>query len=91
MAIVLFFLFLAIAVPFAFPYNARIDSDLVNQLLPPSCNTDGHGRTGPRRDEAHRARGAQASLGVGMGAVLLAIIIGTLLGLFSGFAGNRLI
>jgi peptide/nickel transport system permease protein len=34
------------------------------------------------------AHGAQASLGVGLGAVSIAVVIGTLLGLISGFAGR---
>lgn len=87
-AIVVFFLFLATVIPFAFPYNAKIDSDLVNQLLAPSLQnlmgTDEQGRDVMVRI----AHGAQASLGVGLGAVSLAVVIGTLLGLVSGFAGK---
>jgi len=88
MVIVIFFLFLTIVVPFAFPYNAKIDSDLVNQLIEPSpehwMGTDEQGR-----DVMNRiAHGAQASLGVGLSSVLIAVIIGTVLGLVSGFAGK---
>jgi len=88
MAITIFFLLLAIAVPIVFPYNARIDSDLVNQLLPPSAQrlmgTDEQGR-----DVMNRiAQGARASLGVGVSSVMIAILIGSLLGLFSGFTGK---
>jgi len=87
-AIVVFFLFLAIVIPFASPYNAKIDSDLANQLLEPSLQhlmgTDEQGRDVMVRI----AHGAQASLGVGLGAVSLAVVIGTLLGLISGFAGK---
>ncbi len=90
MAITFFFLFLAVVVPFAFPYNARIDSDLINQLIEPSrehlMGTDEQGRDVMVRI----AHGAQASLGVGVGAVLIAIVIGTLLGLVSGFAGKMI-
>ncbi len=90
MLIVFFFLFLAVVMPFAFPYNAKIDSDLVSQLLAPSLDhlmgTDEQGR-----DVLWRiVQGAQASLGVGLGAVSLAVIIGTLLGLISGFAGKSI-
>ncbi|HEX9076498.1 MAG TPA: ABC transporter permease [Anaerolineae bacterium] len=90
MLIVIFFLFLAVVMPFAFPYNAKIDSDLVSQLLAPSLDhlmgTDEQGR-----DVLWRiVQGAQASLGVGLGAVSLAVIIGTLLGLISGFAGKSI-
>lgn len=88
LAICIFFLFLAVAVPFLFPYNAKIDSDLVNQLKEPSAEhwmgTDEQGR-----DVMNRiAHGAQASLGVGLSSVAIAVIIGTLLGLISGFAGK---
>jgi len=90
MVITLFFLLMAIFVPFVFPYNARIDSDLMSQLHPPSwkhpLGTDEQGR-----DVMNRiAQGARASLGVGLGAVSFAILIGTLLGLLSGFAGKTI-
>jgi peptide/nickel transport system permease protein len=89
-ALTVFFLLLAIVFPFVFPYNAKIDSDLVNQLLPPSLDhlmgTDEQGRDVMVRI----ALGAQASLGVGLGAVSLAVIIGTFLGLISGFAGKSM-
>jgi peptide/nickel transport system permease protein len=88
MAISIFFIVVAILVPFAFPYDAKIDSDLVNQLMAPSSQhlmgTDEQGR-----DVLNRiAQGAQASLGVGLGAVSIAVVLGTLLGLVSGFAGK---
>lgn len=88
LAISIFFLFLAVAVPFLFPYNPKIDSDLVNQLKEPSAEhwmgTDEQGR-----DVMNRiAHGAQASLGVGLSSVAIAVMIGTLLGLVSGFAGK---
>ena len=88
MAITIFFLLLAIFVPVVFPYNARMDSDLVNQLLPPSSKhlmgTDEQGR-----DVMNRiGQGARASLGVGISAVMIAILIGSLTGLVSGFVGK---
>lgn len=88
MVITIFFLLLAILPPIIFPYNARIDSDLVNQLQPPSSQhlmgTDEQGR-----DVMNRvAQGARASLGVGVSSVLIAILIGSLLGLVSGFVGK---
>lgn len=90
MAITLFFLLLAVFVPIIFPYNARIDSELMDQLLPPSgahlMGTDEQGR-----DVVNRiAQGARASLGVGVSSVLIAILIGSLLGLVSGFTGKTL-
>jgi len=88
MAISIFFLLLALLAPVVLPYNARIDSDLMNQLLEPSfqhwMGTDEHGR-----DVMNRiAHGAQASLGVGVSAVSIAVILGTLIGLVSGFTGK---
>ncbi len=88
MGIAIFLSLVAAIVPFAFPYNARIDSDLESQLLAPSAQhlmgTDEQGR-----DILVRiANGAQASLGVGLGAVSIAVIIGTLLGLASGYIGH---
>lgn len=88
MVIALSLSLMALVVPFAFPYNAKIDSDLEAQLQEPSLThllgTDEQGR-----DVLVRiAHGAQASLGVGLGAVSIAVVIGTLLGLVSGFAGR---
>jgi len=88
MAIAILFLLLAIAVPVIFPYNARVDSDLMNQLLPPSSQhlmgTDEQGR-----DVMNRiGQGARASLGVGISAVMIALLIGSLIGLVAGFVGK---
>jgi peptide/nickel transport system permease protein len=88
MAIAIFFLLLSIFVPVIFPYNARVDSDLMNQLQPPSSQhlmgTDEQGR-----DVMNRiGQGARASLGVGISAVMIALLIGTLIGLVAGFVGK---
>jgi len=88
MAITIFFFILAIFVPVVFPYNARVDSNLMEQLLPPSpqhpMGTDEQGR-----DVMNRiGQGARASLGVGISAVMIALLIGTLVGLISGFVGK---
>ena len=88
MVVTIFFLLMAVFVPIIFPYDARTDSDLMNQLLPPSpehpMGTDEQGR-----DVMNRiAQGARASLGVGVTAVLVAVIIGSLLGLVAGFIGK---
>ncbi len=88
LGIAIFFLILAVAVPAIFPYDARTDSDLVSQLLAPSAEhwmgTDEQGR-----DVLVRVvNGARPSLGVGLGAVSIAVLIGTLLGLVSGYAGK---
>jgi peptide/nickel transport system permease protein len=90
MGIAIFFLLAAVVVPVAFPYDAQTDSNLEDQLVPPSLEhlmgTDEQGRDVFRRI----AHGAQASLGVGLGAVSIAVLIGTLIGLVSGFAGHWL-
>ncbi len=90
MVIVVFFTFMALFVPIFFPYNPRVDSDLIAQLKPPSLEhpmgTDEQGRDVMRRI----AHGAQASLGVGVGAVLIAVLIGTTIGLISGYVGRSL-
>jgi len=88
MVVTIFFLLMAVFVPIIFPYDARTDSDLMNQLLPPSLEhpmgTDEQGR-----DVMNRiAQGARASLGVGVSSVLVAVIIGALLGLVAGFIGK---
>ena len=88
MVVTIFFLLMAVFVPIIFPYDARTDSDLMNQLLPPSLEHPmGTGEQG--RDVMNRiAQGARASLGVGVTAVLVAVIIGSLLGLVAGFIGK---
>ena len=88
MVVTIFFLLMAVFVPIIFPYNAKTDSDLMDQLLPPSLEhpmgTDEQGR-----DVMNRvAQGARASLGVGVSSVLIAVIIGSLLGLVAGFIGK---
>lgn len=88
MFIAVTFILVAIFVPLIFQYDARTDSDLYSQLQEPSAQhllgTDEQGR-----DVLVRiANGASASLGVGLGAVSIAVVIGTLIGLVSGFAGG---
>ncbi len=89
MAISVIFLLVAVFVPVLSPYDAQTDSDLAARLKPPSqehpFGTDEQGRDVLRRI----AHGARASLGVGLGAVGVAVIIGTLVGLISGFFGHR--
>lgn len=88
MVISLFFLLVAILAPIVAPYDATTDSDLVQRLKPPSqahpLGTDEQGRDVMRR----LAHGARASLGVGLGAVSIAVVIGTVIGLISGFMGR---
>jgi len=88
--IIIIFALMAVLPPFLWHYDARIDSDLAMRLQPPSLQhpigTDTHGRDVFRRV----VHGARVSLGVGIGAVTIAVITGTLLGLVSGFVGRWL-
>ena len=88
MAIMLLFVLLGVFIPFADPYNPRVDSDLVNRLKAPSAEhlfgTDEQGRDLFRRV----LHGANISLRVGIAAVALALILGCLIGLIAGFFGG---
>jgi len=88
MLIALFFILVALGSPIVSPYDAKTDSNLAERFLEPSpahpLGTDEQGRDVLRRI----AYGSQASLGVGLGAVSIAVIIGTLIGLVSGFTGS---
>jgi peptide/nickel transport system permease protein len=87
LVIIFCFALMATLPSIVWPYNARIDGDLSLRLQPPSLQhpmgTDTQGRDVFRR-VIHAAR---VSLGVGIGAVLIAVISGTLLGLIAGFLG----
>jgi len=87
-AIVVLLTLVAVLAPIVHPYDAMVDSDLSARLKPPSAKhpfgTDALGR-----DALNRIlQGAHVSLGVGVGAVSVAVVVGTLLGLVSGFAGS---
>jgi len=88
MAVMLVFILIGVAVPFAWPYNPRIDSDLVNRLKPPTTEnvfgTDDQGRDVFRRV----VHGANISLRVGIAAVALALTLGTVIGLVAGYFGG---
>jgi peptide/nickel transport system permease protein len=85
--IIVLFALMAILPAIVWPYDARVDGDLEVRLQPPSLlhpmGTDTQGRDVMRR-VIHAAR---VSLGVGIGAVSIAVISGTLLGLVAGFIG----
>ncbi len=88
--LILFFVLVAVLAPIVYPYNAIVDSNPVNRLKPPSAahlfGTDSLGR-----DILVRiAHGARISLGVGVLSVLLAAVVGVLLGLIAGQAGGWL-
>jgi len=86
-AIIIMFALMAILPPLVSPYNPRVDADLTLRLQPPSSahimGTDTAGRDVFRR-VVHAAR---VSLSTGIGAVTVAVVVGTLLGLASGFVG----
>jgi len=88
MAIMLGFVLIGVVVPFISPYNPHIDSDLVNRLKSPTAEhpfgTDDQGRDLFRRV----LHGANVSLRVGIAAVALALTLGSLIGLVSGFFGG---
>jgi peptide/nickel transport system permease protein len=86
--VILAFVLIGILVPLLVPYNARIDSDLANRLKGPSVasvfGTDDQGRDVFRRV----LFGANISLRVGIIAVSLALVVGSSVGLASGFLGG---
>ncbi len=81
---------MAILSPVLLPYNPQLDSDLLARLKPPSWahpfGTDALGR-----DILMRIlHGARVSLGLGVSSVVLAGLIGSVLGLLAGYAGRRI-
>jgi peptide/nickel transport system permease protein len=87
--IILLFTLMAALAPVFFPYNPATDSDLLARLKPPTSNhpfgTDALGR-----DILMRIlHGARVSLSLGVGSVVLAGLIGSVLGLLAGYAGRR--
>lgn len=88
MAVMLVFLLIGALAPVLYSYNPRIDSDLVNRLKTPSAEhwfgTDDQGRDLFRRV----IHGANISLRVGIVSVGLALVLGSIIGLISGFSGG---
>ena len=88
MAIIVVFSMMAVLSPVFLPYNAQVDADLLARLKPPGWahpfGTDALGR-----DILMRViHGARVSLGLGVGSVLVAALIGSFLGLLAGYAGR---
>ncbi len=86
--VILAFVLIGILVPLLVDYNPRVDSDLMNRLKGPSISnvlgTDDQGRDVFRRV----LFGANISLRVGIIAVSLALVVGSSVGLASGFLGG---
>jgi peptide/nickel transport system permease protein len=78
----------ALAAPLLCPYDPALDSNLALRLKAPTMTapfgTDSLGRNILLRV----AHGARLSLGVGIGAVALAALVGSLVGLVAGYAGR---
>jgi peptide/nickel transport system permease protein len=89
LVIVCVFVLMAIVTPLVHHYDAKTDSNLVLRLKPPSAEhpfgTDSLGR-----DILVRVlHGTRVSLGLGVSAVAIASVIGSLVGLIAGYAGRR--
>ncbi|GAC1551954.1 MAG: ABC transporter permease [Herpetosiphon sp.] len=85
LGISLFLLLVALTIPYIHPYDPGIDGDVANRLHPPSAQhyfgTDEQGR-----DIFIRVLyGSRLSISVGFFSVGVAIILGSLLGLFAGY------
>jgi peptide/nickel transport system permease protein len=90
LGIVCVFALLAVVPPLVHHYEAKTDSDLTARLRPPTgehpFGTDSLGR-----DILVRVlHGTRVSLGLGVSAVAVAALIGSLLGLVAGYAGRRI-
>jgi peptide/nickel transport system permease protein len=88
LVIVCVFLATAILAPFVHHYDPKTDSSLTERLRPPSgehpFGTDSLGRDNLVR-VIHAAR---VSLGLGISSVIVAAVIGSLLGLVAGYVGR---
>lgn len=89
LAIIAAFSLMAVLSPVFLPYDPQVDSDLLARLKPPSW-THPFGTDALGRDILMRIlHGARVSLGLGVGSVLLAALVGSILGLLAGYAGRR--
>jgi peptide/nickel transport system permease protein len=89
LVIVCVFTLIAVLTPLVHDYDPRTDSSLGDRLRPPSAEhwfgTDSLGRDNLVR-VLHAAR---VSLGLGVSSVVVAAVVGSLLGLVAGYAGRR--
>jgi len=87
--IIVGFTLMAVLSPVLLPYNPQVDADLLARLKPPSW-THPFGTDALGRDILMRIlHGSRVSLGLGVGSVALAAVIGSILGLLAGYAGRR--
>lgn len=87
-SVILIFLFLAIVAPFLTPYDPEI-IDMENRLIAPS-SVHWFGTDEVGRDIFTRILfGARLSLGMGIAVVVIAGLIGTIIGAFAGYVGGR--
>src|SRR5574341_1673076 len=83
------FTLMAVLSPVFLPYNPTVDADLLARLKSPTW-THPFGTDALGRDILMRIlHGARVSLGLGVGSVVVAALIGSLLGLLAGYAGRR--
>ena len=89
LVIIAVFTLMAVLSPVLLPYNPQVDADLLARLKPPSW-THPFGTDALGRDILIRIfHGARVSLGLGVGSVVVAALVGSLLGLMAGYAGRR--
>ncbi len=89
MTIIVVFSMMAVLSPVFLPYNPQVDADLLARLRPPTW-THPFGTDALGRDILMRViHGARVSLGLGLGSVLAAALIGSFLGLLAGYVGRR--
>ncbi len=89
MAIIILFALTAVLSPVVLPYNPSVDADLLARLKPPTW-THPFGTDALGRDILMRIlHGSRVSLGLGVGSVALAAMVGSLLGLLAGYVGRR--
>lgn len=78
----------AVLTPLLHPYRPEVDSDLPRRLQPPTWEHPFGTDTLGRDILVRVLHGARVSLGLGLGAVAVAAVAGTLLGLLAGYAGR---
>jgi len=89
LVIIAVFTLMAVLSPVFLPYNPQVDADLLARIKPPSW-THPFGTDALGRDILIRIfHGARVSLGLGVGSVVVAALVGSLLGLMAGYAGRR--